>query len=387
MSSSFGKIFSVTTWGESHGPAVGAVLDGCPAGLPISEEMIQAELNRRRPGQGKVTTARNEKDTVKILSGVFEGKTTGTPISFVVMNEDQHSNDYADIAKWYRPGHADLCYDLKYGFRDYRGGGRSSARETIGRVAAGAVAKAFLKVVAGTEFLSWVASVGEIDCPKPDVSKLTLEQIEASPVRCPDEDASKMMEATILEAKSNGDSVGGTVSLYIKNVPVALGEPVFDRLDALLAQAMLSIPACKGFEIGSGFAAARMRGSIHNDKIYAKDNTYHTCTNNAGGSLGGISNGEPIYCRMAFKPTATISKPQDTAGRGYENGELAAKGRHDPCVAVRAPVIVESMAALVLADLYLQQERNHCLGTENAKAKIEALIQNQKTREAIDKLP
>jgi chorismate synthase len=360
MSSTFGKIFSVTTWGESHGPAVGAVLDGCPAGLPINEEMIQAELNRRRPGQGKLTTPRNEKDTVKILSGVFEGKTTGTPISFVVFNEDQHSKDYADIAKWYRPGHADLCYDLKYGFRDYRGGGRSSARETIGRVAAGAVAKAFLKTVAGTEFLSWVSSVGTVDGAMPDLNTLTLDQIEASPVRCPDADASAKMEQAILEAKSNGDSVGGTVALLVKNVPAALGEPVFDRLDALLAQAMLSIPACKGFEIGSGFAAARMHGSEHNDEIYVDGNTYHTRTNNAGGSLGGISNGEPIYCRMAFKPTATISQLQKTAGRGYENGELAAKGRHDPCVAVRAPVIVESMAALVLTDLYLQQKRN-CL--------------------------
>ena len=360
MSSTFGKIFSVTTWGESHGPAVGAVLDGCPAGLPITEAMIQADLDRRRPGQGKLTTARNEKDQVKILSGVFEGKTTGTPISFAVFNEDQRSHDYADIAKWYRPGHADLCYDLKYGFRDYRGGGRSSARETIGRVAAGAVAKAFLKTVAGTEFLSWVASVGEVDCPALDLNALTLEQIEKSAVRCPDMAASEKMEAAILDAKSNGDSIGGTVSLLVKNPPVALGEPVFDRLDALLAQAMLSIPACKGFEIGSGFAAARMHGSEHNDEIYFDGNTYRTRTNNAGGSLGGISNGEPIYCRMAFKPTATISQSQKTAGRGHENGELAAKGRHDPCVAVRAPVIVESMAALVLADLYLQQKRN-CL--------------------------
>ena len=360
MSSTFGKIFSVTTWGESHGPAVGAVLDGCPAGLPLTEAMVQADLDRRRPGQGNLTTARNEKDQVKILSGVFEGKTTGTPISFAVFNEDQHSHDYADIAKWYRPGHADLCYDLKYGFRDYRGGGRSSARETIGRVAAGAVAKAFLKAVAGTEFLSWVSSVGTVDGTMPDLNTLTLDQIEASPVRCPDMAASEKMEKAILDAKSNGDSIGGTVSLLVKNPPVALGEPVFDRLDALLAQAMLSIPACKGFEIGSGFAAARMHGSEHNDEIYFDGNVYRTRTNNAGGSLGGISNGEPIYCRMAFKPTATISQLQKTAGRGHENGELAAKGRHDPCVAVRAPVIVESMAALVLADLYLQQKRN-CL--------------------------
>ena len=360
MSSTFGKIFSVSTWGESHGPAVGSVLDGCPAGLPISEADIQAELDRRRPGQGKMTTARNEKDQVKILSGVFEGKTTGTPISFAVFNEDQRSHDYAEIQKWYRPGHADLCYDMKYGFRDYRGGGRSSARETIGRVAAGAVAKKLLAQVANTEIIAWVNSIGNVDCGPLDLNTLTLDQIEASAVRCPDAAASAKMEEAVMNAKNNGDSIGGTVCLLVKNPPVALGEPVFDRLDALLAQAMLSIPACKGFEIGSGFAAARMHGSEHNDELYFDGNVYRTRTNNAGGSLGGISNGEPIYCKMAFKPTATISQEQKTAGRGGENGTLAAKGRHDPCVAVRAPVIVESMAAVVLADLFLQQKR-HCL--------------------------
>ena len=357
MASTFGKLFSVTTWGESHGPAVGAVLDGCPAGLPLCEEDIQKFLDRRRPGQGKMTTARDEKDKVKILSGVFEGKTTGTPISFVVFNEDQHSKDYADIEKWYRPGHADLCYDLKYGFRDYRGGGRSSARETIGRVCAGAVAQKFLKQVAGTEFIAWVDSIGKVDAPEIDAEKVSREQIEASPVRCPDAGASAKMEAEVLAAKTAGDSVGGTVRLVVRNVPAALGEPVFDRLDALLAQAMLSIPACKGFEVGMGFAASRLHGSEHNDEIYFENGKYRTRTNNAGGIVGGISNGENILCRMAFKPTATISQPQKTAGRGGENGELAAKGRHDPCVAVRAPVIVESMAALVLADLYLQQLR------------------------------
>lgn len=307
-----------------------------------------------------MTTARDEKDRVKILSGVFEGKTTGTPISFAVFNEDQRSHDYADIAKWYRPGHADLCYDMKYGFRDYRGGGRSSARETIGRVAAGAVAQKFLKQVAGTEFLAWVNSIGKVDCPAFDMNALTREMVEASPVRCPDAAASALMEQEVMDAKSNGDSVGGTVCLLVKNVSTALGEPVFDRLDALLAQAMLSIPACKGFEIGSGFGSARLHGSEHNDELFFDGEAYHTRTNNAGGSLGGISNGENVYCRMAFKPTATISQNQKTAGRGGENGELAAKGRHDPCVAVRAPVIVESMAALVLADLFLQQKR-HCL--------------------------
>lgn len=358
MSSTFGKIFTVTTWGESHGLAVGAVLDGCPAGIPLCEADIQAFLDRRRPGQGKLTTARSEKDQVRILSGVFEGKTTGTPISFAVFNEDQRSGDYSEIAKWYRPGHADLCYDLKYGFRDYRGGGRSSARETIGRVCAGAVAQKFLAQVTGTEFLAWVDSVGTIECGGIDTNALTREKIEASPVRCPVEAFSEKMEQEILAAKKDGDSVGGTVKLLVRNVPAALGEPVFDRLDALLAQAMLSIPACKGFEIGSGFAGARMHGSEHNDVIFCEDGKFHTRTNNAGGCVGGISNGENILCRMAFKPTATISQSQNTASRDGENGELAAKGRHDPCVAVRAPVIVESMAALVLADLYLQQLRN-----------------------------
>lgn len=356
MSSTFGKLFTVTTWGESHGPAVGAVVDGCPAGIPLSEADVQVFLDRRRPGQGAVTTARNEKDQVKILSGVFEGKTTGTPISFVVFNEDQHSADYSDVQKWYRPSHADLSYDLKYGFRDYRGGGRSSARETIGRVAAGAVARKLLEKVAGTEFLAWVSSVGNVDCPAMTTDAISREAIEASAVRCPDKDASAQMEAAILDAKKNADSIGGVVSLLVKNVPAGLGEPVFDRLDALLAQAMLSIPASKGFEIGSGFAAARMKGSEHNDEIFF-DGAFHTRTNNAGGSVGGISNGENIFCRIAFKPTATIAQSQKTASRDGENGELLAKGRHDPCVAVRAPVIVESMAALVLADLYLQQKR------------------------------
>ena len=356
MSSTFGKLFTVTTWGESHGPAIGAVVDGCPAGIPLSEADVQEFLDRRRPGQGAVTTARNEKDQVKILSGVFEGKTTGTPISFVVFNEDQHSADYSDVQKWYRPSHADLSYDLKYGFRDYRGGGRSSARETIGRVAAGAVARKLLEKVAGTEFLAWVSSVGDVDCPAMTTDAISREAIEASAVRCPDKDASAQMEAAILDAKKNADSIGGVVSLLVKNVPAGLGEPVFDRLDALLAQAMLSIPASKGFEIGSGFAAARMKGSEHNDEIFF-DGAFHTRTNNAGGSVGGISNGENIFCRIAFKPTATIAQSQKTASRDGENGELLAKGRHDPCVAVRAPVIVESMAALVLADLYLQQKR------------------------------
>ena len=353
MSSTFGKIFSVTTWGESHGPAVGAVLDGCPAGLPINEEVIQAELNRRRPGQGKLTTPRNEKDTVKILSGVFEGKTTGTPISFIVFNEDQHSKDYADIAKWYRPGHADLCYDLKYGFRDYRGGGRSSARETIGRVAAGAVAKAFLKTVAGTEFLSWVSSVGTVDGTTPDLNTLTLDQIEASPVRCPDADASAKMEQAILEAKSKGDSIGGTVALLVKNVPAALGEPVFDKLDALLSQAVMSIGAVKAIEIGDGVAVSSRKGSENNDAFEATGYHISKKTNHAGGILGGISDGSEIVLRAHIKPTPSIGRTQETVKTDGSNIEINIKGRHDPVVVPRAVVVVECMCAITLLDLMI----------------------------------
>ncbi len=362
MSSTFGKIFSVTTWGESHGPAVGAVLDGCPAGLPLTEEDVQILLNRRRPGQGLFTTPRNENDHVKILSGVFKGRTTGTPISFIVYNEDQHSRDYANVEEWYRPGHADLCYDLKYGFRDYRGGGRSSARETIGRVCAGAVAMQFLKYVESTEFLAWVDSVGDSRPFVVDPDSITRSQIEQSPVRCPDANASRDIMERIHNAAINKDSIGGTIKLLVRGVPTSLGEPVFDKLDALLAQAMLSIPACKGFEMGSGFRAAQMFGSQNNDEIYYDVYTeqYRTASNNAGGCVGGISNGENIECKLAFKPTPTIMKEQHTASRNRESGMISARGRHDPCVVVRAPVIVESMAALVLADLYLQQKRN-CL--------------------------
>lgn len=353
MSSSFGKIFTISTWGESHGAGIGVTIDGCPAGVPLTVEDIQFYLDRRKPGQNTLTTARSEKDKVQILSGVFEGKTTGTPISLAIFNEDQRSGDYSEIQSWYRPGHADLTYDLKYGFRDYRGGGRSSARETAARVAAGSVARKILKSLFATEFLSWVSSVGQFKA-NIDFDSLTYDLIDASPIRCPDKDASSKMEATIASVKAEKDSIGGTVSLLIRNVPPCLGEPAFDRTEALLAQAMLSIPASKGFEIGSGFQSAKMRGSEHNDIPYFKNGTFHTRTNYAGGTLGGITNGENIYCKIAFKPTATIAKEQETVNKEGVSGTLAAKGRHDPCVAVRAPVIVESMAALVLVDLFLR---------------------------------
>jgi chorismate synthase len=315
MSSIFGKLFTLASWGESHGKAIGAVVDGCPSGLFLSESDIQPFLDRRRPGQSTLTTQRKESDAVKILSGVFEGKTTGTPISLIIENTDQHSTDYEDIKDWYRPGHADEVYDSKYGFRDYRGGGRSSARETATRVAAGSIARKFLKEKCGTEFTADVC--GEI-------------------------------QTEIENARKNGDSIGGVINLTIKNPPKNLGEPVFDRTEALLAMAMMSIPATKGFEIGEGFNAAKMRGSEHNK----------LGENHAGGVYGGITSGEDIVCRVAFKPTPSISQPQKAKNKNGEIGEISIKGRHDPCVAVRAPVIVESMAALVLMDLW-------CMGAAN----------------------
>ena len=356
MSSIFGKVFTVSTWGESHGKAIGAVVDGCPSGMPLCAEDIQKHLDRRRPGQNLMVTPRKEADRVDILSGVFEGKTTGAPISLMILNEDQRSHDYTDMVQWYRPGHADWTYDSKYGFRDYRGGGRSSARETAARVAAGAIARKILETQFNTEILAWVSSVGG-EKSKIDLAKVTLEAIEASAVRCPDPEASARFEEKISSAKADHDSVGAIVSLLVRRPPAPVGEPVFDRVEALLAQAMLSLPACKGFEIGLGFAAAGMRGSEHNDEIYVENGIYKTRTNNAGGTLGGITNGEDIICRMPFKPTSTIAQEQKTAGRDGTNGILNAKGRHDPCVGVRAPVVVESMAALVLTDLMLRQKR------------------------------
>lgn len=354
MSSHYGSLFKISTWGESHGKGLGVVVDGCPAGLPITEEEIQAELNLRKPGQSKLTTPRKEADSVQILSGIFEGKTTGTPISMVILNEDQRSHDYGDMVKLYRPSHADLSYDLKYGFRDYRGGGRSSARETAGRVAAGAIARKILKQACNTEVLAWVSQVGPVDSHV-DRNTVTSEQIEATPTRCPDPVAAPLMVEEINAARKSQDSIGGVVSFVVRQPPLGVGEPIFHRVEANLAQAMLSIPATKGFEFGSGFEGTRLRGSAHNDAIYHEDGQFRTRTNRAGGTLGGVTNGEDIYGRVAFKPTATISQDQETTDNHGEAAILKAKGRHDPCVVPRAPIIVESMIALTLVDLYLEQ--------------------------------
>lgn len=351
----FGKLFSITTWGESHGPALGVVIDGCPAGLKISEKEIQKELNRRKPGQSEITTSRREEDKIEILSGVFEGKTTGTPISLIIRNKDQASKDYKKLADTYRPSHADYTYDAKYGLRDHRGGGRSSARETVGRVAAGAIAKKILKTQAKVEILAYVKQVREIRSNvNPDTIKLS--QIESNAIRCPDQTAAKKMVKLIEKMKKTGDSVGGIIECIIRNVPVGLGSPVFEKLDAKLAKAMLSLPATKGFEIGSGFDAILMTGSKHNDALMKKGRKIITKSNNAGGVVGGITNGMDIVFRVAFKPTATIFKKQKTVTKGGKDTTLQMTGRHDPCVLPRAVPIVEAMAALVLTDEYLIQK-------------------------------
>jgi len=365
MSSILGTLFQISTFGESHGPSVGVVVDGCPAGMAITPEEIQKDLDRRRPGQNRLTTPRKEADSVQIVSGLFEGKTTGTPIAMMVQNTDQRSHDYGDMQTLYRPSHADFTYDLKYGFRDYRGGGRSSARETIGRVAAGALARKLLRECHGTEILAYVAQIGAIDCAA-DAMQVTYAEVEDSLVRCPEVVASAAMEAAIEDARKNQDSLGGVITLVVKNPPPGLGEPVFHRTEAELARAMLSLPATKGFEIGSGFAGTRHFGSEHNDAFIPKSGSPHgigTRTNHSGGVQGGITNGEPLLCRIAFKPTATISQKQETVNQQGEEATLAAKGRHDPCVLPRAVVMVEAMAALTLADLFLQQRARHGLFT------------------------
>lgn len=350
----FGNIFRVTTFGESHGGAVGCVVDGCPSGLSLSEHDIQKELDRRKPGQSKITTPRAEKDTIHILSGVFEGKTTGTPILLLAYNEDVRPSDYDILKTLYRPGHADFTYEKKYGRRDWRGSGRASARETLGRVAAGAIAKKYLSDKLGIEILSYVEQVEKIKTSM-DFSKVTLQDIEKNIVRCPDEKAASQMIELIEEVKADGDSVGGVIRGVIKNVPVGLGEPAFDKLPALLAHAMLSINAVKGFDIGKGFESTVMRGSIHNDSFYESKGKIKLKTNNAGGTLGGISTGEPIYFRVAIKPVSTISKKQKTVSKENKNVELEATGRHDPCVLPRAVPIVDAMSALVIMDMYLLQ--------------------------------
>ncbi len=346
---SFGKIFKLTTFGESHGLAIGGIIDGCPAGLKIDLEQVQNDLNRRRPGQSAIVTQRKEPDTVKFLSGVFEGKSTGTPIGFVIKNANQKSKDYSHIKDTYRASHADYTYDEKYGVRDYRGGGRSSARETACRVVAGSIAKQLLSDISVSAFVS---SVGKLDLNK-HYSELDFSEIEKNPVRCPDPEMAKEMEAYIKEVRADGDTVGGTVQCVIKNVPKGLGEPVFDKLHAELGKAMLSINAVKGFEYGSGFEGTKMKGSEHNDH-FNTDGT--TKTNLSGGIQGGISNGMDIYFKVAFKPVATLIQKQQTINSRGEEVEMQGKGRHDPCVVPRAVPIVEAMAALVIADFYLQNK-------------------------------
>ena len=350
---SFGKLFRITTWGESHGPAVGVVIDGCPPRLPLTPEEIQADLNRRRPGQSDISTPRKEEDKVEILSGVFEGLTTGVPLSLMVRSSDQRPGAYDEMREKYRPSHADYTYQAKYGHRDHRGGGRSSARETIGRVAAGAVAKKILHLAGGVEVRAYVTQIHDLIAPA-HTRFPTLAEVEASPVRCPDLDTAARMVERIKQARSAGDSVGGIIECRVRQVPAGLGEPVFDRLEADLAKAMLSLPATKGFEIGSGFAGTRQKGSEHNDAFEMQEGRVGTSTNNSGGVQGGISNGEEIVFRVAFKPTATILQPQQTVDVQGAATELLARGRHDPCVVPRAVVIVEAMAALVLADHWMR---------------------------------
>jgi chorismate synthase len=350
---SFGRAFRISTFGESHGKAIGVVIDGCPAGLELDEEFIQTELSRRRPGQSNIVTQRKESDTAQILSGVFEGKTTGTPIAIVINNKDARSKDYSHIATKFRPSHADFTYHEKYGLRDYRGGGRSSARETAARVAAGAIAKQVLQQ-AGIQIHAYVSQVGTLKVEQP-YQELDFRQIEATPVRCPDLAMAEQMIEHIKEVRKDGDTIGGVVQCVIQGCPVGLGEPAFDKLHADLAKAMLSINACKGFEYGSGFEGVTMRGSAHNDVFVEKDGTIETTTNYSGGIQGGISNGMDIYFRVAFKAVATIVSAQPSVDEDGNTVEVTGKGRHDPCVVPRAVPIVEAMAALVLVDHWLRQ--------------------------------
>lgn len=351
MSNSYGTLFRIATFGESHGPAIGVILEGCPAGLEIDEAFIQNELNRRKPGQSKITTQRKEDDTFKILSGVFEGKSTGTPIAIVIENQDQRSKDYGHIEHAFRPSHADYTYQAKYGVRDHRGGGRSSARETAARVAAGAIAKLLLRK-SGIEINAYVSQVGDVKAPH--YTQLDLSKTEDNMVRCPDGTVAEKMIALIDQVRLDRDTIGGIVTCVVRNTPVGLGEPVFDKLHAELGKAMLSINAVKGFEYGSGFEGIRLRGSQHNDEFYKDGDRIRTKTNHSGGVQGGISNGEDIYFNVAFKPVATIMQDQQSVDKNGDEVTVAGKGRHDPCVVPRAVPIVESMAALVLADFLLR---------------------------------
>lgn len=356
MGNSFGRIFRISTFGESHGLGLGAVVEGCPAGLIIDEDFIRSEMQRRKPGQSKITTQRKEEDEFQILSGVFEGKSTGTPIGLVIMNTDQKSKDYSHIADKFRPSHADFTYFEKYGVRDYRGGGRSSARETAARVAAGAIAKLFLKHH-GITVQAYVSQVGGLRLAKA-YQEMDLAKTEDNIVRCPDPETADQMIELIDQVRKDRDTIGGIVSCVVRGTPVGLGEPVFDRLHADLGKAMLSINAVKGFEYGSGFEGVKMRGSEHNDAFYQEGDRVRTRTNHSGGIQGGISNGEDIYFNVAFKPVATIMQDQESVSESGESVVVSGKGRHDPCVVPRAVPIVEAMAALVLADHLLISRTN-----------------------------
>ena len=357
MSNTFGSLFRITTFGESHGAGIGVIIDGCPAGVAVEAAHLQAALDRRRPGQSDLTTPRKEADTVHIQSGLFEGVTTGTPISLFIPNADQRSDDYAHIAHAYRASHADYTYDAKYGRRDYRGGGRSSARETAARVAAGAVAMRLLAHF-GVEIAAYVSAVGEVEVPV-GYELLDLSLIDSNLVRCPHPETAALMEARIRAAQAAHDTVGGVITGVARHVPAGLGEPVFDKLPALLGQAMLSINAVKGFEFGSGFEGTKLPGSVHNDEFYTDAvGAVRTRTNHSGGSQGGISNGQDIYFRVAFKPVATLLQPQQTINDQGEAITLVGRGRHDACVLPRAVPIVEAMTQLVLADLLLRARAN-----------------------------
>jgi chorismate synthase len=357
MGSSFGQLFRITTWGESHGGGVGVVIDGCPPRLELSEEDIQRDLDRRRPGQSEIVTPRSEPDRCRILSGVFEGRTLGTPISILVKNKDAQPEAYSEMKTTFRPSHADFTYEAKYGIRNWQGGGRASARETIGRVAAGAVAKKLLAKVSQDRFeiVAYVTQIHEVSA-RIDRASVRAEDVERNAVRCPDGAAAELMTALIQSVRAEGDSVGGVIECVIRGLGAGLGEPVFDKLEADLAKAMLSLPASKGFEIGSGFAGTRMKGSEHNDPFEVRGENIRTTTNNSGGVQGGISNGEDIFFRVAFKPTSTLARDQKTVTALGEETTLAARGRHDPCVLPRAVPIVEAMAALVLCDHALRQK-------------------------------
>ena len=354
MGNTFGHLFRITTWGESHGEATGVTVDGCPPRMPLAVEEVQAELDRRRPGQSEITSQRREGDKAQILSGVFEGLTLGTPILIGVWNQDARSRDYEHMRDVFRPSHADFTYQAKYGFRNWEGGGRASARETIGRVAAGAIAKKVLAQDYGVEIVGYVKRVWTLEADV-DPDTVSASEVEANVARCPDQDMALQMIERIKEARKDGDSLGGVVEAVARNVPVGLGEPVFDKLEADLAKAMLSLPACKGFEVGSGFGGLTMTGSQHNDPFYNDGGRIRTRTNRSGGIQGGISNGENIVVRAAFKPTATIMMPQETVDVEGRPTILEGRGRHDPCVLPRAVPIVEAMMALVLVDHALRQ--------------------------------